>query len=67
VPITNGSVNTTRRRLMSSTITVADIQDNDDGSAKVTLDMDAETYHKIFEYGFIKLIEKGIEVDDGQR
>ena len=52
---------------MSSTITVADIQDNDDGSAKVTLDMDAETYHKVFEYGFIKLIEKGIEVDDGQR
>jgi hypothetical protein len=67
VPITKGFVNTTRRRLMSNTITVADIQDNDDGSAKVTLDMDAETYHKIFEYGFIKLIEKGIEVDDGQR
>ena len=48
-------------------INIEDIQDNDDGSAKVTLDMDAETYHKIFEYGFIKLIEKGIEVDDGQR
>ena len=48
---------------MSNTITVADIQDNDDGSAKVTLDMDAETYHKIFEYGFIQLLVKGLEHD----
>tara|TARA_R110001632_G_scaffold35321_1_gene89201 strand:- start:421 stop:576 length:156 start_codon:yes stop_codon:yes gene_type:complete len=44
-------------------ITVADIEDNGDGSAKVTLDMDAETYHKIFEYGFIQLLVKGLEHD----
>tara|TARA_R110000868_G_scaffold98075_7_gene269978 strand:+ start:3032 stop:3187 length:156 start_codon:yes stop_codon:yes gene_type:complete len=44
-------------------ITVDNIQDNEDGSAKVTLDMDAETYHKIFEYGFIQLVKRGIKVD----
>ena len=44
-------------------ITVADIEDNEDGSAKVTLDMDAETYHKIFEFGFIQLVKKGMKVD----
>jgi hypothetical protein len=44
-------------------INIEDIQDNDDGSAKVTLDMDAETYHKIFEYGFIQLLVKGLEHD----
>ena len=53
--------------MIAGNIKITEIEDNDDGSARVTLDMDAETYHKIFEYGFIKLIEKGIEVDDGQR
>ena len=44
-------------------IIVTDIQDNEDGSARVKLDMDAETYHKIFEYGFIQLLTKGMKVD----
>ena len=44
-------------------ITVTDIEDNEDGSANVTLDMDAETYHKIFEYGFVQLVKKGLEHD----
>ena len=52
---------------MSSTtegiISVTNIEDNEDGSAKVTLDIDAETYHKIFEYGFIQLLVKGLEYD----
>jgi hypothetical protein len=30
----------------------------------LTLDLNAETYHKIFEYGFIKLIMKGIESEE---
>ena len=46
--------------------TIEDIQDNEDGSATVTLDMDQDTYHNIFEYGFIQLIKKGIEADDRQ-
>jgi hypothetical protein len=44
-------------------ITVTEIEDNDDGSANVTLDLDTETYHKIFEYGFIQLIMRGLEYD----
>ena len=44
-------------------ITVTEIEDNDDGSANVTLDLDTETYHKIFQYGFIQLIMKGLEYD----
>jgi|TARA_R110000851_G_scaffold9534_5_gene35472 hypothetical protein len=64
VPITKDFVSIVRRRLMTKgIITVDNIQDNEDGSAKVTLDMDAETYHKIFEYGFIQLVKKGIKVD----
>ena len=49
--------------MTEGTITVADIEDNEDGSARVTLDMDAETYHKIFEYGFVQLVKKGLEHD----
>ena len=45
------------------TISVANIEDNEDGSANVTLDIDEETYHKIFEYGFVQLVKKGLEHD----
>jgi len=65
VPITKGFVNTTRRRLMiAGNIKITEIEDNEDGSARVILDMDAETYHDIFEYGFIQLIKKGMDLDD---
>jgi hypothetical protein len=54
---------------MNNNIKIETIEDHDDGSATLTLDLSAETYHKIFEYGFIKLIMKGIEAevmkDDG--
>ncbi len=49
---------------MNNDIKISDIIDNDDGSATLTLDLDAETYHKIFEYGFIKLIMKGLESEE---
>ena len=49
---------------MKNLIKVETITDHDDGSATLTLDMDAETYQKIFEYGFIKLIMKGIESEE---
>ena len=48
---------------MNDLIKIETITDNEDGSASLTLDLDAETYHKIFEYGFVKLIMKGMEVD----
>ena len=49
---------------MKNLIKVETITDHDDGSATLTLDMDAETYQKIFEYGFIKLVMKGIESEE---
>jgi hypothetical protein len=61
---TNGFVNTTRRIKMNNDIKIETIEDHDDGSATLTLDLNAETYHKIFEYGFIKLIMKGIESEE---
>jgi len=44
-------------------IKIINVEDKDDGSAKVEFDCDPETYHQIFEYGFIQLLKKGIEVD----
>ena len=44
-------------------IYIADIINNDDGSANVTIECSPETYNKIFEFGFIALLMKGIEVD----
>lgn len=49
---------------MDGTIKIVEITDNEDGSANVDLHMDAETYHKVFEYGFIQLLTKGMEVDE---
>jgi hypothetical protein len=64
VHTTNGFVNISRRLKMSNDIKVLTIEDQEDGSATVTLDLDAETYHKIFEYGFVQLIMKGIESEE---
>ena len=49
---------------MNNDIKIETIEDHDDGSATLTLDLNAETYHKIFEYGFIRLIMKGIESEE---
>ena len=44
-------------------IKILKVVDQADGSAKVEFDFDAKTYHQIFEYGFIELLKKGIELD----
>jgi hypothetical protein len=49
--------------MMDDDIKVLTIEDQEDGSATVTLDLSPETYHKIFEYGFLKLITKGMDID----
>ena len=49
--------------MMNNDIKVESITDHEDGSATLTLNMDAETYHKVFEYGFIKLITEGMHTD----
>ena len=45
-------------------IKVLEITENEDGSALVELEMDPDTYAKIFNAGFIHLIEKGLENND---
>jgi hypothetical protein len=45
-------------------IKIETITDHEDGTATLTLDMDAETYQKIFEYGFVQLVMKGIESEE---
>ena len=52
---------------MNDDIKVTGIVDHEDGSATVTLDLSPETYHKIFEYGFLKLITKGMDIDVSTR
>ena len=42
-------------------IKVLEITENEDGSALVELEMDPDTYAKIFNAGFVHLIEKGLE------
>ena len=45
-------------------IKVLKITENEDGSALVDLEMEPDTYAKIFNVGFVHLIEKGLENND---
>jgi len=49
---------------MKDLIKIETITDHEDGTATLTLDLTAKTYHKIFEYGFVQLIKKGIESEE---
>jgi len=44
-------------------IHIADLINNDDGSATVTVECSVETYNQVFNYGFVALLLKGIEDD----
>ena len=44
-------------------IHIAEIINNKDGSATVTVECSPETYNLIFNYGFVALLMKGMEVD----
>ena len=48
---------------MNDTIKITDIEDHEDGSATLQLDLDSDTYAAIFNVGFIYLIQKGIDND----
>ena len=54
---------------MNDTIKITDIDEHEDGSATVQLDLDPDTYAAIFNVGFIHLIRKGIDndLDTGRR
>jgi len=47
-------------------IKITEIEDHEDGSATMQLDLDPETYAAIFNVGFVHLIMKGMESDDRQ-
>ena len=45
-------------------IKITEIEEHEDGSATLQLDLDSETFAAIFNVGFVHLIMKGIESDD---
>tara|TARA_B110000285_G_C14902109_1_gene503788 strand:- start:531 stop:716 length:186 start_codon:yes stop_codon:yes gene_type:complete len=47
--------------IMKDVIKILQITDNEDGSSLVQLEMDPNTYAKIFEYGFVELIKEGLK------
>jgi len=49
---------------MNDTIKITDIDEHEDGSATVQLDLDPDTYAAIFNVGFVHLIMKGMESND---
>ena len=51
---------------MTDEIKVVEITEHEDGSALVMLEMDPEIYSKVFNIGFIQLVKKGIESEEGK-
>ncbi len=49
---------------MTDKIKIVEITENEDGSALVSLEMNPEVYAKIFNAGFINLIEEGLKKQD---
>ena len=47
-------------------IKITEIEEHEDGSATLQLDLDSETFAAIFNVGFVHLVMKGIESDDRQ-
>ena len=53
--------------MMNDAIKIIEITDNEDGSASVQLEMDSDTYHKVFNAGFVHLIENGLKGEENVR
>lgn len=51
-------------RLVDYIFKILKVEDQPDGSAKIEVDCCEETYKKVFEYGFIALMKKGIENEE---
>ena len=49
---------------MTGKIEVENVEEHEDGSATLTIEMSEETRSQIFEFGFIQLIKKGLEGED---
>ncbi len=52
---------------MKDVIKIVEITDNEDGSASVQLELDSDTYHKVFNAGFIHLIKEGLKGEEDVR
>jgi len=46
---------------MSKDIKITSIEEHEDGSATLQLDLDPEVFSEIFSVGFLHLIQKGID------
>ena len=44
-------------------IKIIALEEREDGSALVKVDMDDETYGAIFNYGFVQMLRKGIDFE----
>ena len=44
-------------------IKIVEIANHEDGSATVTVECSQETFNTVFDYGFVALLKKGMEVD----
>ena len=53
--------------MMNDAIKIVEITDNEDGSASVQLEMDSDTYHKVFNAGFVHLIKEGLKGEEDVR
>ena len=50
--------------MITGDIKVVEIVEHEDGSATLQLDLDPETYAKIFNYGFIALVKEGLKSEE---
>ncbi len=49
--------------MISEPIKIIEVDEHEDGSATVHMDLDSETYADIFSYGFVALVRKAMEND----
>ena len=49
---------------MDDTIKILEITDNEDGSCLMQVEMDPDTYAKIFSAGFVHLIKNGLKGEE---
>ena len=47
-------------------IHVASIDEHEDGSATLELDLDKETFAQIFNIGFLELVRRGMETEENK-
>ena len=49
---------------MSNDIKITELEEHEDGSATIQLDLSPEVFQEIFQAGFIALVKRGLNEDD---